>query len=205
MSTVPDPNVVWHAHAITRQAREALNGHQGVVLWFTGLSGSGKSTIAGALEQTLHQRGLHTYLLDGDNTRHGLCRDLGFSDMDRHENIRRIGEVSALMTDAGLIVLAAFISPHRAERESVRRKLPPDRFIEVYVDTALETCETRDPKGLYKKARAGELRQFTGIDAAYEPPLSPEVHLDGQQSVDHSVAQLLEALTARALISPEVR
>lgn len=200
MTTSHASHVVWHSHAISRVSRETHNGHQGAVLWFTGLSGSGKSTIAGMLEQTLHARGVHTYLLDGDNTRHGLCQDLGFSDQDRHENIRRVGEVSALMVDAGLIVLAAFISPHRAERNAVRDKLPDNRFIEVFVDTALDVCESRDPKGLYKKARAGEIKQFTGIDATYEAPLTPELHLDGCQPLNTLVAQIIDTLVERRLI-----
>lgn len=173
-------NVVWHPHPVTHQDREALHKHQGAVLWFTGLSGSGKSTLAGALEQALHQRGVSTYLLDGDNVRHGLCHDLGFGDDDRRENIRRVGEVARLMVDAGLIVLTAFISPHRAERQLVRDMLPAGRFIEVFVDTPLAVCEARDPKGLYQKARAGELRNFTGIDAGYEAPQQPDLHLDGE-------------------------
>ncbi len=146
-----DENIVWHPHAITRQDREQQHGHQGVVLWFTGLSGSGKSTLAGALEQALFARGVSTYLLDGDNVRHGLCRDLGFSDADRRENIRRVGEVAKLMVDAGLVVLTAFISPHRAERKMVQDMLASGQFIEVFVDTPLAICEARDPKGLYKK------------------------------------------------------
>ena len=150
-----DENVVWHAHPVTQQQREQHHGHRGVVLWFTGLSGSGKSTVAGALEEALHERGVSTYLLDGDNVRHGLCSDLGFSDEDRKENIRRVGEVARLMVDAGLVVLTAFISPHRAERQMVRERLGEGRFIEVFVDTPLAICEARDPKGLYKKARAG--------------------------------------------------
>lgn len=200
MTTTHDSHVVWHNHAISRPSREAFNGHLGAVVWFTGLSGSGKSTLAGALEQALHARGVHTYLLDGDNTRHGLCQDLSFSDQDRHENIRRVGEVSALMTDAGLMVLAAFISPHRSERQSVRDKLPEGRFIEVFVDTALDVCEARDPKGLYKKARAGDITQFTGIDAAYEAPEAPELRLEGHQPVDVLVTRLIDTLTTRGLI-----
>lgn len=150
-ATPADENIVWHPHAVTRQDREQQHGHQGVVLWFTGLSGSGKSTVAGALEQALFARGVSTYLLDGDNVRHGLCRDLGFSDDDRRENIRRVGEVAKLMVDAGLVVLTAFISPHRAERQMVRDMLASGQFIEVFVDTPLAICEARDPKGLYKK------------------------------------------------------
>ena len=189
-----DENVVWHSHLVTQQAREQLHGHRGVVLWFTGLSGSGKSTLAGALETALHERGVSTYLLDGDNVRHGLCSDLGFSDADRKENIRRVGEVANLMVDAGLVVLTAFISPHRAERAMVRERVGEGRFIEVFVDTPLEVCEARDPKGLYKKARAGELRNFTGIDAVYEAPDRPDIHLDGEQLVTNLIAQILDLL-----------
>ena len=189
-----DENVVWHPHPVTAGQREQLHGHRGVVLWFTGLSGSGKSTVAGALEEALHQAGVSTYLLDGDNVRHGLCRDLGFSDDDRKENIRRVGEVASLMADAGLVVLTAFISPHRAERQMVRERVGNDRFLEVFVDTPLEVCEQRDPKGLYKKARAGELKNFTGIDAVYEAPETPEIHLQGQQLVTNLVGQLLDLL-----------
>ncbi|WP_105685825.1 adenylyl-sulfate kinase [Cronobacter dublinensis] len=195
-----DENVVWHAHPVTAAQREQLHGHRGAVLWFTGLSGSGKSTVAGALEEALHQLGVSTYLLDGDNVRHGLCSDLGFSDDDRKENIRRVGEVAKLMVDAGLVVLTAFISPHRAERQMVREQLGAGRFIEVFVDTPLEVCEARDPKGLYKKARAGELRNFTGIDTVYEAPQAPEIHLDGQQLVTNLIAQLLDLLRREDII-----
>lgn len=197
-----DENVVWHPHAVTCVERERLNDHKGAVLWFTGLSGSGKSSIAGALEQALHQRGASTYLLDGDNVRHGLCRDLGFSNQDRRENIRRVGEVAKLMVDAGLVVLTAFISPHRSERQMVREMLDEERFIEVFVDTPLAICEARDPKGLYKKARAGELRNFTGIDVVYEAPARPDVHLDGEQLVTHLTEQLLDVLRGQAIIKP---
>ncbi|ALV91270.1 MULTISPECIES: adenylyl-sulfate kinase [Pantoea] len=195
-----DENVVWHDHPVTREEREQQHGHQGVVLWFTGLSGSGKSTVAGALEQALHRVGVSTYLLDGDNVRHGLCRDLGFSDDDRKENIRRVGEVAKLMVDAGLVVLTAFISPHRAERQMVRELLGAGQFVEVFVDTPLAVCEARDPKGLYKKARAGELRNFTGIDSIYEAPDAPEIHLDGEQLVTKLTAQLLDLLRHRDII-----
>lgn len=197
---VHDENVVWHDHPVTRPSREQQHGHQGVVLWFTGLSGSGKSTVAGALEQALHRIGVSTYLLDGDNVRHGLCRDLGFSDDDRKENIRRVGEVAKLMVDAGLVVLTAFISPHRAERQMVRDLLEPGQFIEVFVDTPLAVCEARDPKGLYRKARAGELRNFTGIDSVYEAPDRPEIQLDGEQLVTKLAAQLLDLLRDRDII-----
>ncbi len=195
-----DENVVWHQHTVTQAQREQHHGHRGAVLWFTGLSGSGKSTVAGALEVALSQLGVSTYLLDGDNVRHGLCSDLGFSDADRKENIRRVGEVARLMVDAGLVVLTAFISPHRAERQMVRERLGEKQFIEVFVDTPLAVCESRDPKGLYKKARAGELRNFTGIDAVYEAPESPEIHLDGQQLVTNLTSQLLDLLRKEDII-----
>lgn len=201
-ANLKDENVVWHPHAVTRADRELKHGHKGVVLWFTGLSGSGKSTVAGALEQALHALGVSTYLLDGDNVRHGLCRDLGFSDDDRRENIRRVGEVAKLMVDAGLVVLTAFISPHRAERDMVRELLDKDQFIEIFVDTPLAICEARDPKGLYKKARAGELKNFTGIDSVYQAPEAPDVHLDGEQLVTHLVPQLLDVLRHHAIIKP---
>lgn len=197
----PDSNIVWHEHPVNREDRERLHRHQGAVVWFTGLSGSGKSTLAGALEQALHPLGVSTYLLDGDNVRHGLCNDLGFSDADRRENIRRVGEVARLMVDAGLVVLTAFISPHRAERRMVRDLLPVGRFMEVYVDTPLAICEARDPKGLYKKARAGNLPHFTGIDSVYEAPEQAEIHLDGQQLVTHLTGQLLDLLRGRVIIN----
>ncbi|MDC9623734.1 adenylyl-sulfate kinase [Xenorhabdus sp. XENO-7] len=187
-------NVVWHSHMLDRKQREAVNGHPALVIWFTGLSGSGKSTLAGALEQALFSRRIRTYLLDGDNLRHGLCSDLGFSETERRENIRRIGEVSKLMVDAGLVVLTAFISPHRAERQKLRELMGEDRFIEVFVDTPLAICEARDPKGLYKKARAGELLNFTGIDSAYEAPEQPDIYLDGSLPVESSIEKLLAAL-----------
>ncbi|MGX8940093.1 adenylyl-sulfate kinase [Symbiopectobacterium sp. Eva_TO] len=195
-----DDNIVWHDHPVARRDRERLHRHQGAVIWFTGLSGSGKSTLAGQLEQRLHQLGVSTYLLDGDNVRHGLCRDLGFSDADRRENIRRVGEVASLMVDAGLVVLTAFISPHRAERQMVRESLPEGKFIEVFVDTPLAVCEARDPKGLYKKARAGALTNFTGIDVVYEPPHAPELRLEGEQLVTNLADQLLDLLHSRAII-----
>ncbi|CDG46829.1 adenylyl-sulfate kinase [Serratia symbiotica] len=197
-----DKNVVWHPHAVTRVDRETCNGHKGALLWFTGLSGSGKSTVAGALEQALHALGISTYLLDGDNVRHGLCGDLGFSDDDRRENIRRVGEVAKLMVDAGLVVLTAFISPHRDERQKIREMFDVASFIEVFVDTPLAICEARDPKGLYKKARAGKLRSFTGIDAVFEAPQQPDIRLDGQQLVTNSIAQLLYVLRDKTIIEP---
>jgi len=196
-----DENIVWHKHAVDKNLRAELKQQRPAVLWFTGLSGAGKSTIAGALETRLAQLGYHTYLLDGDNVRHGLCNDLGFSEQDRRENIRRIGELAKLMADAGLIVLTAFISPHRAERQMVRELLPENEFIEVYVNTSLEVCEQRDPKGLYKKARAGEIANFTGIDSAYEAPLTPEIDLPaGEASIDTLVDLCIEAMAARGII-----
>ena len=198
---VKDENIVWHQHSVTKNIRSKLKNQQPAVLWFTGLSGAGKSTIAGALENKLAELGYHTYLLDGDNVRHGLCSDLGFSDHDRQENIRRIGELSKLMADAGLIVLSAFISPHRAERQIVRELLPEGEFLEVFVNTSLDECEKRDPKGLYKKARAGEIKHFTGIDSEYQQPLNPEIDLPaGTESIDALVEQCLIALKARAII-----
>lgn len=199
--TQENENIVWHPHAIARADREKQHGHQGVVLWFTGLSGLGKSTVAGALEQALHAHGVSTYLLDGDNVRHGLCRDLGFTENDRRENIRRVGEVAKLMVDAGLVVLTAFISPHRAERQMVRDMLAAGQFIEVFVDTPLEICEVRDPKGLYKKARSGELKNFTGIDSVYESPQAADIHLNGEQLVTNLIEQLLDVLRHRVIIN----
>lgn len=183
-----DENVIWHQHQVTKQTRSELKKQKPVVLWFTGLSGAGKSTVAGALESELASLGYHTYLLDGDNVRHGLCSDLGFSSQDRRENIRRIGELAKLMADAGLIVLSAFISPHRAERQMVRDLLPDGEFIEVFVNAPLEVCEKRDPKGLYKKARAGEIPNFTGIDSEYQAPQNPEIDLPAG---DKSLAELV--------------
>jgi adenylylsulfate kinase len=171
-------NITWHHHMVSRDDRRKLKGHRGVVLWFTGLSASGKSTIASAVELMLNRRGAHTYLLDGDNVRHGLNRNLGFSAEDRAENIRRVGEVAGLMADAGLITLTAFISPYRVDREKVRVSLGRENFIEIFCKASLETCEARDPKGLYKKARAGEIKHFTGIDDPYEIPETPEIILD---------------------------
>lgn len=168
---------VWHTHKTHRYHRERLNGHRACLLWFTGLSGSGKSTIAGLVEEKLHAMDKRTYLLDGDNVRHGLNRDLGFSDQDRVENIRRIGEMSRLFVDAGMITLAAFISPFRADRNAVRERMEADDFVEVFIDTPLTTCEQRDPKGLYRRARDGQIKDFTGIDSPYEPPEAPELHI----------------------------
>lgn len=196
-------NIVWHAHAISKSDRAAMNAQKPVLLWFTGLSGSGKSTIAGALEYALFQRGQRTYLLDGDNVRHGLNKDLGFSDEDRVENIRRIGEVAKLMVDAGLIVLAAFVSPFRADRALIRSLLAEGEFIEIHVDTPLAVCEARDPKGLYKKARAGEIKHFTGIDSDYEPPEHPEILLNtGESTVEECVMQILAFMNSHGYFKP---
>lgn len=194
-------NIQRQDYPVTRRDREKNNGHRGVVVWFTGLSGAGKSTIAAAVEHELTARGLHTYSLDGDNIRFGLCRDLGFSADDRAENIRRIGEVAALMHDAGLIVLSAFISPARAHRDAVRKRLPNGCFIEVHVATSLEACEARDVKGLYAKARAGEIKGFTGIDDPYEAPEQAELTLDtAGRSVDACVQEVIDLLETRGII-----
>lgn len=194
-------NIIWHQHNITKDDRARLNRQKPVVLWFTGLSGSGKSTVAGALEQALFERGCRCYLLDGDNVRHGLNRDLGFSDVDRVENIRRIGEVSKLMVDAGLIVLTAFISPFRSDRDMVRNLLGESEFIEIYMDVPLDICEERDPKGLYKMARAGEISNFTGISSDYEAPEQPEISLRAHEiPVADSVSAILGYLEARDVI-----
>lgn len=198
---VKDENIVWHQHSVDKQFRAGLKKQKPAVLWFTGLSGAGKSTVAGALENRLAELGYHTYLLDGDNVRHGLCSDLGFSEQDRRENIRRIGELAKLMADAGLIVLSAFISPHRAERKLVRDLLPEGEFIEVFVNASLEVCEDRDPKGLYKKARAGEIPNFTGIDSEYQSPENPEIDLPaGEKSVEELVELCLIDLKQRGVI-----
>jgi bifunctional enzyme CysN/CysC len=189
-------NIHWERLAVDKTARASLKGQKPCVLWFTGLSGSGKSTIARIVEQRLHARGCHTYMLDGDNVRHGLNRDLGFTDVDRVENIRRIGEVAKLMVDAGLIVLCAFISPFRAERQSVRDLLPDGEFLEIFVDAPLAECIRRDPKGLYAKARAGEIKNFTGFDSPYEPPEAPDLHLD---SAARSAEEPAEVVLRRLL------
>ncbi len=189
------PHLVWHAHKVTRQERAAQKRQRPCIVWLTGLSGSGKSTLANALEGELYAAGHHSYLLDGDNIRMGLNHGLGFSDADRVENIRRIGEVAKLFVDAGLIAITAFISPFRADRDMVRALVGPDEFFEVYVKAPLEVCEQRDPKGMYKKARAGVIKQFTGIDSPYEEPLKPELVIDtAAHDLEHSTRQLLEAL-----------
>ena len=170
-------NVRWHHAAVGPEERAQRLGQRGVVVWLTGLSGAGKSTIAARVDALLHARGRHSYILDGDNLRFGLCRDLGFSPEDRAENVRRLGEAARLLQDAGLIVLVAAISPYREDRARVRERLPPGHFLEVFVDAPLAVCESRDPKGLYRRARAGEIAGFSGIDAPYEPPEAPDLHL----------------------------
>ncbi|GAA0487003.1 adenylyl-sulfate kinase [Salinibacillus aidingensis] len=188
-------NIVWHDSKVTKEERQKLNGHKSAVLWFTGLSGSGKSTVSVELEKELYKQGVHTYRLDGDNVRHGLNKNLGFSPEDRKENIRRIGEVAKLMVDAGLFTLTAFISPYREDRDAVRELLDDGEFIEVFVKASVEACEARDPKGLYKKARAGEIKGFTGIDAPYEEPGNPEITVEtDQQSLEESVQQIVDYL-----------
>ncbi|MCK8044409.1 adenylyl-sulfate kinase [Shewanella sp. 1CM18E] len=197
-------DIVWHQHSIDQQSRAEQKGQNPILLWFTGLSGSGKSTLAGALERALFDAGFHTYLLDGDNVRHGLCKDLGFSLDDRDENLRRVGEVAKLMVDAGLVVLSAFISPTREERERVRALFEDGQFIEVHVSTPIEVCEARDPKGLYSKARAGEIKDFTGISAPYEVPTAAELTIDTSKGdLANQVRALLDYLAAIQVIDSE--
>ena len=201
-----DPIVVWHNQSVTRADRERQNGHRGCVVWFTGLSGCGKSTVANIVDHKLHERGVRTYLLDGDNVRHGLNATpqmlaerygeefgqrfgLGFGQQDREENIRRVGAVAQLMCDAGLVTLTAFVSPYRADRDAVRATLAPVDFIEIFVDAPLEVCEARDPKGLYKKARAGQIKDFTGIDSPYEPPVEPQLVLKSAEFTPEALAE----------------
>jgi adenylylsulfate kinase len=195
-------NVTWHEHNVTSEERQKLNGHKGAVLWFTGLSACGKSTVANAVDRMLHDRGVHTYVLDGDNIRMGLNKNLGFSPEDRTENIRRIGEVAKLFCDAGTIVLTAFISPYKQDRSQVRDILTDGQFQEVYVNASLETCEARDPKGLYKKARAGEIKGFTGIDAPYEAPDAPELELNSDnKGIEELAQEVIAHLEAQGLLS----
>ncbi|EGV29535.1 Adenylyl-sulfate kinase [Thiorhodococcus drewsii AZ1] len=213
-----DTNVTWHEHQVARSDREAMKGHKGCVVWFTGLSGSGKSTLANTLDHRLHGHRLHSAVLDGDNVRHALNASpsmlrsvhgddfaerfgLGFSAIDREENIRRIGAVAQLFSQAGIIALTAFISPYRQDRDRVRATMAPGEFIEVFVDTPIEICEQRDPKGLYKKARAGEIKGFTGIDDPYEQPLSPELTLyAGQKSPGELVDEVIQYLQEREIV-----
>lgn len=191
-------NIRWHDALVTRADRQAQNGHKSVILWFTGLSGAGKSTLAHEVEQALHARGCSTFVFDGDNVRHSLCADLGFSAEDRVENIRRIGEMAKLFVEAGVIALTAFISPYRADRERVRKLVPEGDFIEIYCRCSLDVCEQRDVKGLYLKARQGLIKDFTGVSAPYEAPEAPELVIDTVSlSLEDSVAQVMEFLQAR--------
>lgn len=193
-------NVVWHHASVTRAQREAQNGHRGAIVWFTGLSGSGKSTLAHAVEEFLYRHGCRTFVLDGDNVRHGLCGDLGFSPKDRQENIRRVGEVAKLFMEAGVIVLIAFISPFRADRERVRSMVERGSFIEIYCNAPIEICESRDIKGIYKKARAGEIAEFTGISSPYEAPEIPELTVNTDAAeLDACVQQVIKEITNRGV------
>jgi len=195
-------NVTWHDHRVSSEDRKTLKGQKSCVLWFTGLSGAGKSTIANTVDHKLHAMGKHTYLLDGDNIRMGLNKNLGFSPEDRTENIRRISEVAKLFSDAGIITLTAFISPYRADRDACREILEDGEFIEVLVQASLETCEERDPKGLYKKARAGEIKGFTGIDAPYEAPEKPEITLDSDsKGIDDLADEVIAYLEANGYLA----
>ncbi|MEX0726246.1 MAG: adenylyl-sulfate kinase [Planctomycetaceae bacterium] len=195
-------NVTWHEHHVSKQDHWQLNGHKGVVLWFTGLSGSGKSTVANTVDHQLHALKKHSYVLDGDNVRMGLNKNLGFSAEDRTENIRRIGEVAKLFVDAGHVVSTAFISPYRADRDKVREILQPGEFVEIYVKATVETCETRDPKGLYKKARAGEIKEFTGISAPYEEPNNAELVLDSDsKDIDTLASEVIDFLKSKGYLS----
>ncbi|NOR54703.1 MAG: adenylyl-sulfate kinase [Sulfurovum sp.] len=194
-------NIVWHDHHVTKEERASIKIQKPCILWFTGLSGSGKSTIANAVEVKLNELQRHTYLLDGDNIRMGLNMGLGFSDEDRIENIRRIGEVSKLFVDAGTLVLTAFISPFQKERDAVRALVEADEFIEVFIDTPLEVCESRDPKGLYKKARTGEIPNFTGISSPYEGPEKPEIHIKNDKiSIEDVTQQIIDYLQDRGYL-----
>lgn len=196
-----DRNIRWHAAAVTAADREAIKGQRGAVLWFTGLSGAGKSTVAALVDHKLQASGRHSYILDGDNLRFGLCQDLGFSPADRTENIRRLGEVARLFVDAGLLVLVAAISPYRRDRELARSRVAADRFLEIFVDTDLATCEARDPKGLYRRARAGEITGMSGVDAPYEPPIAPELRLVASSDGPGALAdRVIAELAARGLL-----
>jgi len=196
------PHTIQHRATVNRSHREQQNKHRSVILWFTGLSGSGKSTVAHAVEEELHQAGCRTFVFDGDNVRHGLCANLGFSAEDRHENIRRIGEMAKLFIEAGVIAMTAFISPFRVDREGVRALVSENDFIEIYCNSPLEVCEERDVKGLYKKARAGEIKNYTGISSPYEPPEHPDLVLDtAGDSVEINVEKVLTFLEKRHIFS----
>lgn len=196
------PNTVWHHATVTRARRQQQAGHRSVILWFTGLSGAGKSTAAHAVEEALHTRGCHTFVFDGDNVRHGLCSDLSFSEEARKENIRRVGEMAKLFVEAGTIALTAFISPYRADRQKVREIVAPGDFVEVHCRCSLDVCERRDVKGLYKKARRGEIREFTGISSPYEEPINPELVIDtGDDSLEACVEQVVSYLTRNGYLT----
>ena len=200
-STPKATNIVWHEASVDRAARADKRGHRSAILWFTGLSGSGKSTLANAVNAALFERGLGTYVLDGDNVRHGLCKDLGFSDADREENIRRIGEVAKLFLDAGVIVLTAFVSPFRADRDKARDLVEAGDFFEIFCAADLDVCESRDPKGLYAKARSGAIKEFTGISSPYEAPDTPELKIDtGAQDLAESVNVVIKDLQDKGVI-----
>ncbi|MCO4851357.1 adenylyl-sulfate kinase [Bacillus vallismortis] len=195
------PNIIWHPAAISKSDRQSLNGHKSCVLWFTGLSGSGKSVLANAVDEKLYQMGIQSYVLDGDNIRHGLNKDLGFQTEDRIENIRRIGEVSKLFVDSGQMILTAFISPFREDRDMVRALFPQGEFFEIYVKCPLHVCERRDPKGLYQKARNGEIKHFTGIDSPYEAPLSPDFIVESDQiSISDGADIIIAELQTKGII-----
>lgn len=201
MTQQKSSNTVWHRASVTREMRELRNGHRAALLWFTGLSGAGKSTLSHAVEEALHQAGCRTFVLDGDNVRHGLCSDLGFSDEDRTENIRRVAEAAKLMVESGMIVMTAFISPFREDRERARKLFSEGDFIEIYCAASLDACESRDVKGLYKRARAGEVKEFTGISSPYEIPLQPELTIDtGRLPLAECVHQVLECLRSRSIL-----
>ena len=200
-STPKATNIVWHEASVDRAARADKRGHRSAILWFTGLSGSGKSTLSNAVNAALFERGLATYVLDGDNVRHGLCKDLGFSDADREENIRRIGEVAKLFLDAGVIVLTAFVSPFQADRDKARDLVEAGDFFEIFCAADLDVCESRDPKGLYAKARSGAIKEFTGISSPYEAPDTPELKIDtGAQDLAESVNVVIKALQDKGVI-----
>ena len=196
------PNTIYHNATVTRQRREKLNNHKSVVIWFTGLSGSGKSTLAHSVEEELHKLACRTFVLDGDNVRHGLSSNLTFSDDDRKENIRRIGETAKLMMEAGVIAITAFISPFREDRDAVRGLLSQDDFIEIYCNASLEVCESRDVKGFYKRARAGEIKNYTGIDSPYEEPTNPELVVNtGDEPFEESVTKVIEYLKSKNILN----
>jgi adenylylsulfate kinase len=204
METTISSNIIWHRATVTRDRRKALTGHRSLILWFTGLSGAGKSSLAHAVEERLHQLGCHTFVFDGDNVRHGLCAGLGFSPEDRIENVRRIGEMVKLFLEAGVIALTAFISPFRADRDRVRSLVPHGEFLEIYCRCPLEICEERDVKGLYHRARAGEIKDFTGISSPYEEPIAPELVVEtGCQPLEKSVDSVIELLRARGVIGDD--